>query len=201
MRDCRKEPSGLWTFISWVCCPEHLPHNAYLFTWGGQFVRVHGQAFQIFRYGLQVSDFPQHWDFFFLKVIHNLLPCMIHLTIWIRLFLLGRLSTLSTSQKRNTGTGLSLLKPFTNPFFGEMENKESAITMEWLVCYTTNTQAFLKVSGGRHPCWGQRGLPVGGILQHSPLRRPRLTCPLPLEVNRLQQMTPFGDILVQIWQT
>ena len=54
---------------------------------------------------------------------------------------------------------------------------------------------------GRHPCWGQRGLPVGGILQHSPLRRPRLTCPLPLEVNRLQQMTPFGDILVQIWQT
>lgn len=30
-------------------------------------MRVHGQAFQIFRYGLKVSYFPQHGDFFFLK--------------------------------------------------------------------------------------------------------------------------------------
>lgn len=201
MRDCCKEPSGLWTFIYWVSCPEHLPHDAYLFTWGRQFVRVHGQAFQILRYGLQVSDFPQHWDFFLLKVIHNLLPRMIHFITWIQLFLLGTLSTLPTFQKRNTRTGLSLLKPFTSPFFGEMENKEPAITTEWLVCYTANTHTFLKASGGRRPCWGRRGLPVGGILQHSPLHRPGLPGPLPLEVNRLQQMTPFGDVLVQIWQT
>lgn len=45
---------------SLVCSPECLAPDSYLFTGGGQFVRVHGQAFQIFRYGLKVSDFPQH---------------------------------------------------------------------------------------------------------------------------------------------
>lgn len=131
--------------------------STYLFTWGGQFVRVHGQAFQIFRYGLQVSDFPQHWDFFFLKVIYNLLLCMIHFIIWIQLFFLGTLSILSAFQKRSTGTDTSVLKPFTSPFFREMENKKSAITTERPVSSTANTRAFLEVSGGRHPCWGKGG--------------------------------------------
>lgn len=45
---------------SLVCSPECSTPHSYLFTRGGQFVRVHGQAFQIFRYGLKVSYFPQH---------------------------------------------------------------------------------------------------------------------------------------------
>lgn len=119
---------------------------------------------------------------------------MIHFITWIQLFLLGTLSTLPTAKRGTQGLVYLCQKPFTSPFF-EMENKELATTQVTCVLHSKHTRLPKSVWGPGAPAGGGAVcLWVGSPAQPPPQARAPLP---PLEVNRLQQMTPFGDVLVR----